>query len=473
MRYEKEIIMSDYPAPRYPRLKRPKSVEELMPKAREIVNPPPGRGPMSLKPSYGIEAGKKVLFIVFSEYDSMVIEAMCRAIREKGALVDLLTLDSTPVAPPYELAAHEAIALDKDEDDYNYYYTGICNLLRPSTARAMVETNKYDLVIGGLAGPVIQLSVPWYKFNFVSLEDWAGPLIDTPLDLVTLINQKSWAQILSCEVLRLTDPEGTDVKWTNYKDGRPYMENHLCARPTYIGNNNAGRDDCTGVIAGTLNHLGAFPHCKAYLENGQVVKLEGGGIYGDAWREKLEKYRNVQFPPQPSPGQNGTRTGGPLYELEDPGFFWFMECAIGTIPGAFRVPKEGQFTCFGNFIHDRWRAGYIHNGFGAFHFSQDEMRAAKMPWAHVHIHLVFATLEGKNKKGETVTIIDKGHLTSLDDEEVRALAGKYGDPDELLTETWFPAIPGVNAPGDYMRDYGQDPISWIKKETSGHPVWID
>ncbi|MFH1489444.1 MAG: hypothetical protein ABII06_11120 [Pseudomonadota bacterium] len=470
--------MSEYPAPRYPKLKRPKSVEEIMPKARELLNQPTDREPMlnfmSLKPDYGIKAGDRVLFVALSEYDSMGIEAVCRAIREKGARVDIITLDSTPLSPAQDLAAHEAIAIDEEEGDFSYYYTGICNLLRPDTGRALVELEKYDLIIGGLAGPKVETRVPWHKFNFVSLEDFVGPLYDIPLDLVALINRKGWSQIMSCEVLRMTDPEGTDVSWTNYKDGRPYMENHLPARPMYIGYRNGGRDDAHGVIAGTLNHMGAFPHCRAVIEGGQVVRVEGGGKYGDLWREKLEKYRKVKFPPMPSPSpDNSWIAGEPKYELKDPGFFWFMECAIGTIPGAFRLQREGLFQCFASFIHDRWRTGYVHNGFGAFATAQKEMIEAGLPWIHTHIHSIFATLVGKNTKGEPVVIIDKGHLTALDDDEVRSLAAEYGDPDELLAEAWFPAMPGINAPGDYMEDYARDPVSWIKKEALEHPVWID
>ena len=86
---------------------------------------------------------------------------------------------------------------------------------------------------------------------------------------------------------------------------------------------------------------------------------------------------------------------------------------------------------------------------------------------------MFPTLEGTTITGETLRIIDKGHLTALDDQEVRLLAGKYGDPDEMLREAWVPSIPGINTPGDYMKDYGQDPISWIKKEAEEHPIWID
>ena len=32
----------------------------------------------------------------------------------------------------------------------------------------------------------------------------------------------------------------------------------------------------------------------------------------------------------------------------------------------------------------------------------------------------------------------RGHLTVLDDPEVRRVAAKYGDPDELLREDWIP-----------------------------------
>ena len=52
----------------------------------------------------------------------------------------------------------------------------------------------------------------------------------------------------------------------------------------------------------------------------------------------------------------------------------------------------------------------------------------------------------------------------LDDPEVRKIAAKYGNPDELLREDWIPAIPGINVPGDYMKDYAANPEAWVKKE---------
>lgn len=54
-------------------------------------------------------------------------------------------------------------------------------------------------------------------------------------------------------------------------------------------------------------------------------------------------------------------------------------------------------------------------------------------------------------------------MTSLDNPEVRALASRYGDPDYLLTEDWIPEVPGINAPGDYMKDYAPDPGGYSLK----------
>jgi hypothetical protein len=87
-----------------------------------------------------------------------------------------------------------------------------------------------------------------------------------------------------------------------------------------------------------------------------------------------------------------------------------------------------------------------------------------LPFYHFHAHLYFATYTCKLKDGREVKLIDKGHLTALDDPEVRQVAAKYGNPDELLREDWIPALPGINAPGDYWKDYAADPETYMKKE---------
>ena len=63
-------------------------------------------------------------------------------------------------------------------------------------------------------------------------------------------------------------------------------------------------------------------------------------------------------------------------------------------------------------------------------------------------------------KGEELTVIDKGHLTALDDPQVRDLAAKYGDPDRILAAEWSPGVPGIDAPGSY-EEYAREPARFI------------
>jgi hypothetical protein len=57
-------------------------------------------------------------------------------------------------------------------------------------------------------------------------------------------------------------------------------------------------------------------------------------------------------------------------------------------------------------------------------------------------------------------VIEAGHLTALDDPEVRQLAAAHGDPDRLLSEDWVPEVPGVTAEGSY-EEYARDPAAFI------------
>ncbi|KAK5308793.1 hypothetical protein LTR93_012383, partial [Exophiala xenobiotica] len=83
---------------------------------------------------------------------------------------------------------------------------------------------------------------------------------------------------------------------------------------------------------------------------------------------------------------------------------------------------------------------------------------------HWHVHLYFPTYIAEDVEGQDVTIIENGRLKALDAPEVRAIAAKYGDPDELLREDWIPAIPGFNIAGDYNEHYAKDPMDYTMME---------
>ncbi|HTF93317.1 MAG TPA: hypothetical protein VK632_09725, partial [Verrucomicrobiae bacterium] len=62
----------------------------------------------------------------------------------------------------------------------------------------------------------------------------------------------------------------------------------------------------------------------------------------------------------------------------------------------------------------------------------------------------------RGTKNSWLTLIDKGEVNALKSPEIRALASRYGNPDEVLSDDWAPYLPGINAPGKYQ-DYAKDP----------------
>jgi hypothetical protein len=83
-----------------------------------------------------------------------------------------------------------------------------------------------------------------------------------------------------------------------------------------------------------------------------------------------------------------------------------------------------------------------------------------------HIQTYFTTHEVKLRGGQALKIIDRGHLLLLDDPEVKALASRYADPGDLLSEACVPGIPGINMPGEYERDCAGDPLTYWKRVTT-------
>ena len=90
-------------------------------------------------------------------------------------------------------------------------------------------------------------------------------------------------------------------------------------------------------------------------------------------------------------------------------------------------------------------------------------RSNQIPHSHIHIHNYFTTYEVKIRgTGEWIKVTDRGWLTSLDDPKIRALAVKFGNPDELLSYDWVPPLPGINCEGDYLKDYAPNPLGYLQ-----------
>jgi hypothetical protein len=91
-----------------------------------------------------------------------------------------------------------------------------------------------------------------------------------------------------------------------------------------------------------------------------------------------------------------------------------------------------------------------------------------LPTGHIHVHNYLVTFEIKmHGTNYWFKIVDKGRIVAMDKPQVRALATKYGDPDDLLSYDWIPPLPGINCDGDYFYDYAPDPVAYLKKCLKG------
>jgi hypothetical protein len=480
--------VGEYPAPRYPRYLVKPSAERLLQAARIAVRQPYGMSPLGK-----MQSGQKVHVFVEYTQDMQVWEAVRAAWAERGITAMLvpnwelmgMTKDAfeaqakksmifgwegwkewgafepkylaflpTEVqkewGPPLTLfTQYERLGpyLDK-HPDVELFYIG------PGGGKLFVERavgkKHADKFVGN-----------WIYENPIDLVSKASTF---PGDVWSLVDDRIVKPIPHVTEGMLTDPEGTRLHWTlTPEQTRRWTQgagnsNHLNIYPPV-----AHATWREGVIRAAANHTGFFPPMTVHLnENGRVVRVEGGGKNGDLFRMVLDhpKMKNAKFPT--------AREGGYWYLTQD---------GFATNPKFVRnmIPLTKGSIEFNN-LSERQRAGVQH-----FSFSQpaginfgdnvdprdiEYAKQAGLPLEHTaHMHVYFATIKWKlGDTGEWITLSDRGQVKAFDDPEIRALASKYGDPDQLFRYEWIPEIPGVNTPGDYARDYSADPWKWIMSE---------
>jgi hypothetical protein len=297
-----------------------------------------------------------------------------------------------------------------------------------------------------------------------------------PGDVWQLAEEQLLEPLVYVDRVEITDPEGTNLhaditeemaqRWAAgaYQRGHLYMfpnqatgrfgysfVNYPAFQQKWLPREPIARIE--GVLAGTQGHGGFFPRWEVYFKNGFISDVKGGGAQGEALKEFLH-YPGLQeltFP----------------YHNE-PGYWYLYEIAFGSHPKGFRHPLPLLKT--GNTSNERIRSGVIHWGLGIRLWHDPDAPTESKKWREFteqhnvafdhgwHTHTYFTTYKVRLRNANKwVNLLEKGHMTSLDNPEVRALASRYGDPDYLLTEDWIPDVPGINAPGDYLKDYAPNP----------------
>ncbi|MEV4031622.1 hypothetical protein [Streptomyces umbrinus] len=462
-----KITPERVPAPRCPHLPPVNSVDELLPYFENVARRPYSPG---LWPAWGLQKGEKVLLRVTNWHHPMVVEAA------------RLTFEKFEVDYKIEVEDKGPIPLWEGHDEVEYYLART-----PELARWMDEWEEfdrvgtYDKIIMGYGGPILrERKTQIQRFPFITPEMVASAAHALPAELLVAIDEWTWRAVRGARTVHITDPEGTDLRFTNHDEywnqdrtsfnrthversyssnvayGETYLPGHIWGRPHF----HIPQEDGEGVIAGTMNHIAPYPRMELEIKNSKIVEIRGGGEFGEKLRAVMDRTKDVQYP--------GYGT---------PGIMQWWEASIGTNPKVHR-PRDGYAQGYNCGLYERTRSGIIHIGFGTVISADPERQAARegKTVGHWHVHLNYPTYIAEGTPDGDHVVIDNGRLKALDDPEVRAVAAKYGDPDELLREDWIPAVPGLNLPGDYDRDYASDPMDFTLTELDicrkWHPLFM-
>ena len=404
--------------PRSPARQRITQMEQLLPNARLLVKRPyawMAGGQYGL----GLKAGEKLL-IVSTDMDPLIAEAVAAAAREIGATADILAPGPSAVA-----GRRGRNEFDYERFDPTAYMKGSNAVARAMPDWLASAVDKYDVVLGYTArgtqyGKIGKgRSIRSSGLLWGSAEQFASPAVSYPEELLGAIAGSTWKILSTGKRFRLTDPMGTDITFTldaanseRFKKtralatyGRESLEGVLANETSVqVEPQLSTQPDARGVLV--TQQVGLMPEIRIHFEGGRVVRIEGGGAPGENIRQALDAAKAVQYP--------GYYPG--------PGIGWLEELALGTHP---KIGPAGPM---------RHRSGMIQLAFGTDRHNTVSDAPPALPPHHRDMDLFYyPTLEIDGKK-----LVDRGHLTTLDDPEVRRIAAKYGKPEELLREDWIP-----------------------------------
>jgi hypothetical protein len=321
--------------------------------------------------------------------------------------------------------------------------------------------------------------------------DISSKVPDFPADVWRLVETKTMESLGFTDRLEVTDPEGTALAadltpevaqaWAKgvYQQGHLYMfptqatgrwPYSMIKYPAYDSDKGFLPPvlvEATGVIASTNSHRATHPRMEMHLDKGRVSKVVGGGWYGEGFRQLLD------YP--------GTKDlTWPFFNR--PGYWWLYEAGTATNPKYFKHPAEmlsqvpPRELLRGGNLSERNVAGVIHWAVGAEAEHGPEVagkpspksiefgKKYNVPIGHaMHQHNLLPTYQVRIRgTGQWQTLIEHGSLASLSDPEVRALAARYGDSEEILRKDFVHPIPGITIAGKYDT-YGKNPGEWWKK----------
>ncbi len=238
---------------------------ELLEVARHLMEIPEQRSAHLGSIGYGgTRPGDKVLVAVDRAYDPEIVSAIVKALRERGAVVDVMWKDS----------GTDRRFDEEDELEVAIRYEPWRNRPRrwegDPKIEEMAAREGYDLLVHGRGGPTGSTNFRYEQFPWMSRDHFTREIVTYPSEIIALSSQITWDAIWwkgRGGRVRLTDLEGTDISYSlneTYWDGSHHgwiaepkrWYGHLFGHPTpplpYA--------DASGTVKGTTSHFSrAFP----------------------------------------------------------------------------------------------------------------------------------------------------------------------------------------------------------------------
>ena len=310
-----------YPAPRFPAYllqERTDDIEELMPIARSHVRRRYGRSALG-----DIRPGDELLIVTFPHQNEIVFEALRRALLETGVQkVDRIDVtDLGMEVREYSAADGWREITDRlppmIEDGVEF------NVAAAALKRFLDDRPGFTGVYAGEAGRSHWKRAAGKRIRnnwvYSTYEDFISRANGLPDEIWRTVDLMVVDAFRNASAVRITSPEGTDIGWDVTPEQAElwpqgaYISGHILGSTiqgirfghpaeTFLREAKQLMPTLNGVIGGTSNHTGYYPHISVTVEGGMISRIEGGGRYGDLWREVVERYRDTQYPGFPYPG---------------------------------------------------------------------------------------------------------------------------------------------------------------------------
>ena len=374
------VLPGTFPEPRVPTIEAVTTVDPLLP-ALEILIQDVAR----------ISGDEKVLIITDDSVPVLIMEGLEAALAGTDAQVRTI---STPVPE----ADTEALALLQQAVARNF------------SAELKQAIEEADCVLSPAYFHLPQLTVDgqdmdsWLEsigtrwVGVVAISELLSSKWATyPPQLLELIGRKVEEELQAENTIILSNNIGTSLIY-DYEVVRSPFARNWSVFPGNIRFRLVPKDrGVEGIIVTSNFFTGRVPRTEIHIGQSQVVELDGSGRLTEAV-------------------STATAQGG------------FIELSFGVNPKVFPLP--GEVSGFSSLLWSHYaatqRSGVVSVLLG--------------PWAENQGRLPLAMFFGLLNAGGPRIIIDLGHLTALDDQEVQELAEQLGSVEDLLQEDWIPSL---------------------------------